>query len=286
MLLLSRIQFGFVMSFHIIFPAFTIGLASWLAFLAGMYLKTRRRLARAVFVLAEDLCRVVRAGRRVRHRHELSVRHELVRALDSRRQCARAPALLRSSDRVLPRSHFPRRHAVRLATRVAAAALLRHLHGGARHADLDVLDHLREQLDAHAGGLRASSTACSMRRLVEDRFNPSFPFRLAHMVLAAFITTCFVIGGVSAMYLLRQRHREAAQLMLKLSSLRRDHRAAADLRRRPAWTERARTSAREARGHRRPLGNPARRAVDSVRVAGPGSTRRIATKSACRSSAA
>ena len=48
-------------------------------------------------------------------------------------------------------------------------------------------------------------------------FNPSFPVRLAHMTLAAFITTCFVIGGISAMYLLRQRHREAAQLMLKLS---------------------------------------------------------------------
>ena len=30
-LLLSRIQFAFTMSFHIIFPAFTIGLASWLA---------------------------------------------------------------------------------------------------------------------------------------------------------------------------------------------------------------------------------------------------------------
>ena len=48
-------------------------------------------------------------------------------------------------------------------------------------------------------------------------FNPSFPVRLAHMTLAAFITTCFVIGGISAVYLLRQRHREAAQLMLKLS---------------------------------------------------------------------
>lgn len=31
--LLLRIQFGFVMSFHILFPAFSIGLASWLAFL-------------------------------------------------------------------------------------------------------------------------------------------------------------------------------------------------------------------------------------------------------------
>jgi cytochrome d ubiquinol oxidase subunit I len=37
------------------------------------------------------------------------------------------------------------------------------------------------------------------------------------MVLAAYITTCFVIGGVSAAYLLRNRHREAATLMLKLA---------------------------------------------------------------------
>jgi cytochrome d ubiquinol oxidase subunit I len=48
-------------------------------------------------------------------------------------------------------------------------------------------------------------------------FNPSFPVRLAHMMLAAFLTTCFVIGGVSAIYLLRNRHREGAQLMLKLA---------------------------------------------------------------------
>ena len=49
-LLLSRIQFGFVMSFHIIFPAFTIGLASWLAFLAGVYLQTGSTLWREMYV--------------------------------------------------------------------------------------------------------------------------------------------------------------------------------------------------------------------------------------------
>jgi cytochrome d ubiquinol oxidase subunit I len=48
-------------------------------------------------------------------------------------------------------------------------------------------------------------------------FNPSFPVRLTHMTLAAFITTCFVIGGVSAIYLLKDRHREGATLMLKLA---------------------------------------------------------------------
>ncbi len=39
------------------------------------------------------------------------------------------------------------------------------------------------------------------------------------MVLAAFITTCFVVGGVSAIYLLRDRHREGATLMLKLATV-------------------------------------------------------------------
>jgi cytochrome d ubiquinol oxidase subunit I len=46
-------------------------------------------------------------------------------------------------------------------------------------------------------------------------FNPSFPYRLAHMVLAAVITTCFVIGGASAWYLRRGVHAAAASRMLK-----------------------------------------------------------------------
>jgi hypothetical protein len=38
--ILSRVQFGFVVSFHIIFPAFTIGLAAWLAKIEGVHLAT------------------------------------------------------------------------------------------------------------------------------------------------------------------------------------------------------------------------------------------------------
>ena len=40
-LLLSRIQFAFVVSFHAIFPVFTIGLASYIALLEGLFFKTR-----------------------------------------------------------------------------------------------------------------------------------------------------------------------------------------------------------------------------------------------------
>lgn len=48
-LLLSRIQFGFVISFHIIFPAFTIGLAAWLAAIEGARLATGKVIYRRVF---------------------------------------------------------------------------------------------------------------------------------------------------------------------------------------------------------------------------------------------
>ena len=47
--ILSRIQFAFVVSFHIIFPAFTIGLAAWLATIEGMRLATGETVYRRVF---------------------------------------------------------------------------------------------------------------------------------------------------------------------------------------------------------------------------------------------
>jgi len=48
-LLLSRIQFAFTVSFHIVFPSFTIGLAAWLTVLEGLRLATGRPAYRVVF---------------------------------------------------------------------------------------------------------------------------------------------------------------------------------------------------------------------------------------------
>src|SRR5690606_22834309 len=48
-LFLSRVQFAFVISFHILFPAFTIGLAHWLAFLEWRWLRTRDSLWRDLY---------------------------------------------------------------------------------------------------------------------------------------------------------------------------------------------------------------------------------------------
>src|SRR5260370_6285885 len=48
-LLLSRLQFAFTISFHIIFPSFTIGLAAWLTVLEALHLVTGRPAYRTVF---------------------------------------------------------------------------------------------------------------------------------------------------------------------------------------------------------------------------------------------
>jgi Cytochrome bd terminal oxidase subunit I len=67
-LLLLRIQFRFTISFHIIFPAFTIGIAAWLTVLEAMHLKTDRpmwalRLPAHVALHGDRLPRFRRQGR-------------------------------------------------------------------------------------------------------------------------------------------------------------------------------------------------------------------------------
>lgn len=217
-LLLSRIQFGFVMSFHIIFPAFTIGLASWLAFLAGVYLKTKRSLWRDLYVFwlkifAVSFALGVVSGIVMSFQFgtnwaELSTRagnvlgpllaYEVLTAFFL--EATFLGVMLFGWRRVSPRLHFFATCMVALGTLIStfwiiAANSWMHTPAGYR-----IVEGVFQPED--------------WLRII---FNPSFPVRLAHMTLAAFITTCFVIGGTSAVYLLRQRHREAAQLMLKLA---------------------------------------------------------------------
>jgi hypothetical protein len=57
-LILSRLQFAFTITFHIIFPSFTIELAAWLCVLEGLHLVTARPVYRRLF----DLRRCLRDG--------------------------------------------------------------------------------------------------------------------------------------------------------------------------------------------------------------------------------
>ncbi|MDI1351896.1 MAG: cytochrome ubiquinol oxidase subunit I, partial [bacterium] len=54
---------------------------------------------------------------------------------------------------------------------------------------------------------------------LEIVFNPSFPYRLAHMVIAAYLTTAFVVGGIGAFYLWQKRHMQQAKVMLGMATL-------------------------------------------------------------------
>src|SRR5260370_19771208 len=48
-------------------------------------------------------------------------------------------------------------------------------------------------------------------------FNPSFPYRLAHMVTAAYLTTSFVVLAVGARYVLAGQHMEHRQTMVRIA---------------------------------------------------------------------
>lgn len=59
---LARIQFAFTVSFHIIFPAITIGLASYLVVLEGLWLKTQNPTWRSLY---HFWCKIGAGRRRV-----------------------------------------------------------------------------------------------------------------------------------------------------------------------------------------------------------------------------
>jgi cytochrome d ubiquinol oxidase subunit I len=48
-------------------------------------------------------------------------------------------------------------------------------------------------------------------------FNPSFPFRLGHMVLTAYLSVAFIVGAVGAWHLLRDFRNGPARLMVSMA---------------------------------------------------------------------
>jgi cytochrome d ubiquinol oxidase subunit I len=135
---------------------------------------------------------------------------------------------------------------------------------------LGLLDPQRSiQLDADAGRLchRAAGSSCRVR-LVAVIFNPSFPYRLVHMVLAAYLTTAFVVGAVGAYHLLRDNAPNAVRgvmfsMAMWMAAIGRAH---PDLRGRYARPQHAAASAGQGHGDGRPLREPSRgRAALSVR---------------------
>ncbi|MBX9400723.1 cytochrome ubiquinol oxidase subunit I [Lysobacter sp. BMK333-48F3] len=219
-LLLSRIQFGFVVSFHILFPAFTIGLASWLAFVEWRWLRTRDTGWRDLYFFWTKIF-AVSFGMGVVSGIVMSFQFGTNWAVLSEQagnilgpllsyevltafflEATFLGVMLFGWNRVEEKMHFLATCMVALGTLISAFWILSANSWMQTPTGYKIVDGVFEPADWWA--------------IV---FNPSFPYRLAHMVLAAFITTCFVIGGVAASYLLRGVHVDAAKRMLKAATV-------------------------------------------------------------------
>lgn len=222
-LLLSRIQFGFVISFHILFPSFTIGLASWLAFVEWRWLRTKDHAWRDLYffwlkIFAVSFGMGVVSGIVMSFQFGTNwavlsekagnilgplLSYEVLTAFFL--EATFLGVMLFGAKRVSDRMHFFATCMVALGTLISTFWILSANSWMQTPAGYTIVD---------AGLPTWRFEPASWWQVI---FNPSFPYRLAHMVLAAFITTCFVIGGVGAMHVHRGTHAAQGWRMLKLA---------------------------------------------------------------------
>ncbi|TZF89333.1 cytochrome ubiquinol oxidase subunit I [Cognatilysobacter lacus] len=220
-LLLSRIQFGFVISFHILFPAFTIGLANWLAFCEWRWLKTRDSVWRDIYFFWLRIF-AISFGMGVVSGIVMSFQFGTNWAVLSERagnilgplmtyevltafflEATFLGVMLFGAKKVPEKLHFLASCMVALGTLVSTFWIIA----------------ANSWMHTPAGYTLTAAGVFEPADWSKIIFNPSFPYRLAHMVLAAFITTCFVVGGVAAAYLRRGEHVDAARKMLRMAVL-------------------------------------------------------------------
>ena len=215
-LFLSRLQFGWVISFHILFPAFTIGLASWLVFLEAWWLKTRNGHLRDLIFFWMKIFAVS---------FGVGVVSGIVMSFQFGPNWARFS--VDAGNVVGPLLNYE----VLTAFFVEASFLGIMLFGWQR---VGHKTHFACTVMVAAGTLASTFWIMAANSWMQTPagyvikngvfepadwwqviFNPSFGVRLPHMVLAAFLTTAFMIGGISAYYLLRNRFVDKATLCLK-----------------------------------------------------------------------
>ncbi len=217
-LLISRIQFAFVVSFHIIFPAFTIGLASFIAVLEGLWFKTGNpvylRLSKMwikVFAVSFGMgvvSGIVMSFQFGTNWSELSyasanflgpiLSYEVVTAFFL--EATFLGVLLFGRSKVPQGMHLFAAIMVAVGTFISSFWILSANSWMQTPAGIELINGRVEVVS-----------------WLEAIFNPSFPYRFAHMVLAAFLTTGFFVIAVSAWYLLINKSREYAKIMFSMT---------------------------------------------------------------------
>jgi cytochrome d ubiquinol oxidase subunit I len=206
-LMLSRIQFAFTIAFHIIFPAFTIGLASWLAALEFNWLRTGNPLYRNLFrfwvkVFAVSFGLGVVSGIVMSYQFGTNwsrfseftgnvlgpiIAYEVFTAFFL--EAAFLGIMLFGWERVGDRLHFFATCMVALGTLLSAFWIL------SANSWMQTPD-----------GFAIENGKAVPGDWFKIVFNPSFPLRYAHMVLGCYLTTAFAVAGMSAWMLLRHPH--------------------------------------------------------------------------------
>jgi cytochrome d ubiquinol oxidase subunit I len=203
--LLARIQFAFTVSFHIIFPAFSIGLASYLAVLEGLYLWKKDKVYLELFDFWKTIFAVafgmgVVSGIVMSYQFGTNwsvfsdkagpvigplMGYEVLTAFFL--EAGFLGVMLFGRHKVGPALHFFATCMVAFGTLISATWIL----------------SVNSWMQTPAGFAMNAEGQFVPTDWWAIVFNPSFPYRLVHMVIAAYLTTAFVVGAVGAWHLLK-----------------------------------------------------------------------------------
>ena len=218
-LTLARMQFGFTVSFHFIFPAFSIGLASYLAVLEGLWLKTSKpvyldlfRYWLKIFALAFGMGVVSGVTLSYQFGTNWSVfsdkagsvigplmAYEVLTAFFL--EAGFLGVMLFGMTRVGPKLHFVATLAVAVGTFISAFWILS-------------ANSWMQTPQGFAINAAGQFVPADWLKII---FNPSFPYRLTHTVLAAYLTTALAVGAVGGFHLLKDKANPGARVMFNMA---------------------------------------------------------------------
>ena len=215
---LARIQFAFTMSFHILFPAITIGMASYLAVLELCWLRTKRQVYVDLYHfwlkifavtfgmgVVSGIVMAYQIGTNWSYLSEFAgsvmgpiLSYEVLTAFFL--EAGFLGVMLFGWNRVGPALHFVTTCMVAVGTLISATWIL----------------------GANSWMQTPQGYAIEGGRMVPVDwiaiiFNPSFPYRLVHMVIAAYLTTALLVGASGAWHLLRGRDNPAVRKMMSMA---------------------------------------------------------------------
>lgn len=216
--LLSRIQFAFTISFHILFPAFSIGLAIFLAIMEGIWLKTKNTIYLEVckfwtMVFALTFGMGVISGIVMEFQfgtnwagftHAVGdvlgalFTYEVMTAFFV--EAGFLGVMLFGWERVGPRLHYVATLLVTIGTTISAFWIM------------SANSWMQHPVGYHE--VSGIFTVASWRQIL---FNPATFPRFTHMLFASYICAAFVICSVSALYLVQKKHIQFAKKCFSFS---------------------------------------------------------------------